>query len=421
MRRPHTSNSRVVSSIEPDSSRALKTSLGLALGSAVSIGLARFAYALLLPSMRASLHWTFATAGAMNTANALGYLAGALFTAVLARRYGSRKVFIASFALTVVALLATGGTGNTVFLVILRTLAGASGAVTFIAGAGLVAAAAAGDSPRRSATLLGIYFAGGGVAIVASGLAIPYLLSATSLADGWRFGWVLLAGLGAVAFIVATPIALASADPPTPPMGDKHWPIRRLGPTLVSYGLLGAGYIAYMTFIVAYLKGNGMGPGGITTFWVVLGVASMLGAVAWARPIARLPGGWGLSVVIAMLSLGALLPLVSHSPEAAMGSALLFGGSFLSGVTAVTTVARRSLQPHHWTPAIAGLTIAFALGQSLGPVLAGALSDGPAGLSLGLTLSVGVLLVAALVAVAQRHSGTSGQPLGHSDLPSEAV
>ena len=421
MRRSHPSNPRLVSSTDSDSSQALKTSLGLALGSAVAIGLARFAYALLLPSMRASLHWTFATAGAMNTANAVGYLAGALLTAGLARRYGSRKVFIASFAVTVVALLATGGVGNTVLLVILRFLAGASGAVTFIAGAGLVAAAASTTSPQRAATLLGIYFAGGGVAIVASGLAIPYLLSVTSLTDGWRLGWVLLAGLGVVAFAFATPVALASVDPPTPPIGDRHWPIRRLGPVLVSYGLFGAGYIAYMTFIVAFLKGNGMGPGGITTFWVVLGVASILGSLAWARLIARLPGGWGLSVVIVVVSIGALLPLLSHSPEAAMGSALLFGGSFLSVVTAVTAVARRSLDPHHWTPAIAGLTVAFALGQCLGPVLAGVLSDGPAGLSLGLTLSVGVLLVAALVAVAQRHTGTSGQPLGHRDLPSSAI
>ena len=89
-----------------------------------------------------------------------------------------------------------------------------------------------------------------------------------------------------------------------------------------------------------------------------------------------------------------------------MGSALLFGGSFLSVVTAVTAVARRSLQPHHWTPAIAGLTVAFAVGQCLGPVLAGVLSDGPAGLSVGLTLSVGVLLAGAFVALAQRHYET---------------
>jgi predicted MFS family arabinose efflux permease len=357
----------------------------------------------------------------MNTANALGYLAGALLAAVAARRYGTRRVFVTGLGVTVLALLATGGTANTVALVALRAVAGASGAIAFIAGAGLVAAAASAISPHRAATLLGIYFAGGGAAIVASGLGVPYLLGATSLADGWRWGWVLLAGLGAVAFGVATPVALASAEPPPAPVADRRWPARHLGPVLVSYGLFGAGYIAYMTFIVAFLKGRGTGSGGITAFWVVLGAASIAGAFVWARPIARLRAGRGPAVVLAVLGAGALLPLVSRSPEAAMGSALLFGGSFLSVVTAVTAVARRSLQPHHWTPAIAGLTAAFAVGQCLGPVLAGVLSDGPAGLSVGLALSVGVLLAGAVVALTQRHCETPGHFVAGAADPPTAV
>ena len=399
----------------------LAIAFGLALGPAVAIGLARFAYALLLPSMRADLHWSYATAGAMNTANALGYLAGALLAAVVARRYGTRRIFVAGLGVTVLALLATAGTANTVALVALRAVVGASGAVTFIAGAVLVAAAASAISPHRAATLLGIYFAGGGAAIVASGLAIPYLLAATSLTDGWRWGWVLLAGLGAVAFAVATPLALASTEPPAPPVADRRWPARRLGPLLASYGLFGAGYIAYMTFIVAFLKGRGMGPSGITVFWVLLGAASIAGAFAWARPIARLRAGRGPALVLGVLGAGALLPLVSKSPAAAMGSAVLFGGSFLSVVTAVTAVARRSLQRHHWTPAIAGLTVAFAVGQCLGPVLAGVLSDRPAGLIVGLALSVGVLLAGAGVALTQGHSETPGHAVAATVDPPTAV
>jgi hypothetical protein len=47
----------------------------------VAIGLARFAYALLLPPMRAELAWPYSQGGAMNTANAARYLAGAILTA----------------------------------------------------------------------------------------------------------------------------------------------------------------------------------------------------------------------------------------------------------------------------------------------------------------------------------------------------
>ena len=56
----------------------LAVAAALALGSAVSLGLARFSYALLLPPMRADLGWSYFVAGAMNTVNAAGYLAGAL-------------------------------------------------------------------------------------------------------------------------------------------------------------------------------------------------------------------------------------------------------------------------------------------------------------------------------------------------------
>jgi predicted MFS family arabinose efflux permease len=376
---------------------------GLALGPAVALGFARFAYALLLPSMRSELHWSLAVAGAMNTANALGYLAGALFVASIARRYGTRRTFIIGLGVTVLSMLVTGVTGNIVVMVGLRSLAGIAGAICFVAGAGLVAELGLTSSSRRATMLLGIYFAGGGAGIVASGLVVPSLLAATSAADGWRWGWLLLAGLGIIALGVAIPAARSCREPSAAPLADKRWPARRLGALLASYALFGAGYIAYMTFIVAFLKHEGAGPGEISAFWVVLGAAAMAGAFAWTRPIAKLRGGNGPGVVLAVVTVGALLPILSGSGIATVGSAVLFGGSFLTVVTAVTVVARRSLEPHHWTPAIAALTVAFACGQSLGPVLVGMISEGTAGLSVGLSVSAGLLAAGALVALAQPH------------------
>lgn len=381
----------------------LGIALGLALGPAVAIGLARFAYALLLPSMRTALHWSFATAGAMNTANALGYLAGALAAAPMARRYGSRRAFLASLAVTAVSLLATAASADVGVLVGLRLLAGVSGAVGFITGAGLVAQLGSGSSPRRATLLLGIYFAGGGAGIVVSGLAVPALLAAAGAGTGWRWGWALLGALSLLALGGSTPAALASREPPAPPAGAARWPARRLAALLACYGLFGAGYIAYMTFIVAFLKGEGAGTIETTGFWVVLGVAATTGGFAWAPVVARLRGGRSTAAVMAVITVGALLPLLSSSVAVTILSAVLFGASFLTVVTAITLVARRSLLPHHWTPAIAALTVAFALGQCTGPILAGVLSDGPAGLRIGLGLSPGVLAAGALVALAQRH------------------
>ncbi len=384
-------------------SGGLGTAFGLALGPAAGLGLARFGYTLLLPSMRAALHWSFATAGALNAANSAGYLLGALLAGALARRWGARRAFVLSVALTALSLLGTAATGGTLVLAGIRVAGGVFGAVSFIAGAALVAEAGSGSSPRRAAALLSTYSAGVGAGIVISGAAVPWLLAAAPSRAGWRWGWVLLGVLALLALAAAIPAAQSCRKPLIPPAAGQHWPVSGLRPLLVCYGLFGAGYIAYMTFIVAYLKGRGASPGFITAFWVILGAAGIVSAFAWAPAIARLRAGRAPSVIMAVVSGGTLVPLLSRSPLAAIGSAVLFGASFLALVAAVIAVAQRSLPPHHWTSGITALTVAFATGQCLGPVLAGALSDSPAGLEGGLYLSAGILAAGSVVALAQRH------------------
>ena len=57
----------------------------------------------------------------------------------------------------------------------------------------------------------------------------------------------------------------------------------------------------------------------------------------------------------------------------------------------MASFARRALKPHAVTGAIGTLTVVFGIGQCIGPVLSGALADGPSGLKAGLWLSVGDL------------------------------
>jgi predicted MFS family arabinose efflux permease len=72
----------------------LRDALALALAAAVSLGLARFSYALMLPPMRADLAWSYTTAGAMNTVNAAGYLLGALLAPHWLARHDARRMML---------------------------------------------------------------------------------------------------------------------------------------------------------------------------------------------------------------------------------------------------------------------------------------------------------------------------------------
>src|SRR5579871_6652953 len=98
----------------------------LSLGSAIALGFARFAYALLLPSMKLDLGWSFAQAGAMNTANALGYLLGALVFPRLARRWSVGALFSGGCVLTTLLMASSGLTAGTHALLTLRVITGAS-------------------------------------------------------------------------------------------------------------------------------------------------------------------------------------------------------------------------------------------------------------------------------------------------------
>ncbi|HZZ48260.1 MAG TPA: YbfB/YjiJ family MFS transporter [Pseudonocardia sp.] len=372
--------------------------LGLMLGPAVALGLARFAYALILPAMRTALGWSFATAGAMNTANALGYLIGAPLAGALAKRLGERRIFVAGMAVTALALLASGASADTLVLLVIRAVAGAGGAVCFVVGAGLAAQAGRHLPHGRAAMLLGVYFAGGGTGIVLSGLAVPPVLAW----GGWRAAWLVLGVLslvglaGAVPAARAVPAIVERADSPEHER-PSWW---RLSALLGCYGLFGAGYIAYMTFIVAALTAGHATSGEITAFWTVLGVTSVGAAFGWGPLLGAWRSGTGIAVILAILTVGAVLPVMAINAVTIAASALLFGTTFLSVVTAVTAAARRVLPPGQWTSAIATLTVAFALGQCAGPVLSGALADRPTGVRAGLALGAALLALGSAVALA---------------------
>ncbi len=215
----------------------------------------------------------------------------------------------------------------------------------------------------------------------------------------------MLGGLALAATAIALHALLRATLPAEQIANAKacSWTPRVMGIELIGYVLFGAGYIAYATFIIAQLRSNShFSPREIAFFWALLGCAAMAGVFIWSPILSRLKGGRGAAAVIAAVTLGAALPLLSDSRLVAYLSALFFGGSFLSTITAVTSFARRAAPPEAWTKAIAALTVAFGIGQCVGPILSGYLSDGPDGVRAGLEISAAILLAAAVVISFQR-------------------
>ncbi|MFD5269041.1 YbfB/YjiJ family MFS transporter [Streptomyces sp. NPDC058335] len=384
--------------------------LGLAAGPVVALGFTRFAYALLLPSMRSELDWSYTAAGGLNTANALGYIIGAGSAAWWSKRLGAGRSFVLGILISALALLASALTSDFTSLSVLRFVGGLSTAVTFVVGSALASRVHAGGRQQRSAVLVGVYMAGVGIGVVLSGIVVPAALT-TWGSPGWQAGWLLM---GLLALLAAGPATWAArAVPPAAPAGATQGGrsgLGRMTPSFIWYVLFGAGYVSYMTFVIALLHDQGLSTWNTAGFFIVLGSASALATLlVWGRVIGRLRGGTAPALVSVVVLVGVLPVLLFDGLAAAIVSAVVFGSAFMAGPTAITVLARRMLPQHAWTSGIAWLTVAFSVGQAVGPLISGVLSDSEGGIAKGLWLSVILLVVSAAVALTQRERPAAAQ------------
>jgi predicted MFS family arabinose efflux permease len=394
---------------------ALWLAICISMAAAVSLGITRFAYALLLPPMREDLSWTYTLAGSMNTFNALGYLIGALLTPRILSQWGAVRVLIGGALMASLLMVATGFFSETSILLIQRLLAGMASAAVFVSG-GLLAARLGTHLPAQSGLLLGIYYGGTGLGISLSAVLVPMamdLATQNGQLHAWAWAWWAL-GLACFAMTVLLFFirrsmlqfmpevnASTSIDSQAEKRVRKmHWPEWTFG--LAAYGLFGVGYIGYMTFVVAVLREQGANAPQITFFYAMLGLAVLASSRVWANLLNRYQGGQALSILSALLSVATVIPALTSAWPLMMVSGILFGGVFLSVVASTTAMVKHNLAPSQWAAGISVFTVVFAAGQIVGPTVVGWIADGPGGLQRGLVFSAAALLLGALLAWQQK-------------------
>jgi predicted MFS family arabinose efflux permease len=371
----------------------------LSLTPTVGLGIGRFAYALVLPDMRDTLGWSYSAAGFMNTINAVGYLAGALIASKLIQRFGLSAAVRWGTLACVLSLALCAMSGNFMVLSLARLLAGLGAAVAFVA-SGALAATIAQSRPERANFLLSLFYAGPGLGILASGLIAPFVLQAFGPGSWWIVWWAMTL----LSIAMTIPLLLAPFDAGAGLAGavSTKIAIRPLQIYLTGYFLFGAGYIAYMTFMIAYVRDGGGGAPAQSAFWCLIGVSAFATPWVWRRVLARNSGGGSTAIIQGVNAIGAALPLFGHSPLLLAISALVFGVAFFAVVGSTTAFVRFNYPPAEWPTAIAVLTIAFGIGQILGPIVTGAITDAFGSLSYALNVSAAMLAVGAMASAFQR-------------------
>jgi MFS family permease len=342
------------------------------------LGFGRFAYPMLIPSMRESLGFNYVEMGLLSGAIMAGYFLFSLIGGLLATRFGPKRIVIASLLCGAISMFSIGRLSGFLPLLFFTFAMGAGGAGAHIS---MTTLPMAWFEEERLGRALGVVTGGTGLGIIVTGLLLPFLLS--SLGQGaWRWCWFVLA---LITFAVAITASILLREKPSQTTifsissakggGARPSRERKEGLTLraivVIYFIFGFAYNIYATYFVAYMVEEiGLSEKTAGNIWAIFGWMCMGSGLIWGFLSDRMGRRRALLWNHGIISLSVLMPLLFHQPFLLGFSAFLFGSTFLGTVTVIAACIGD--HESEKKASIYGLvTLIHGIGQFLGTTLGG--------------------------------------------------
>ncbi len=371
------------------------------------LGLARFAFGMLLPAMRSGLGLGYDQMGFISTGNFAGYLFSVAITPWLLRRTGPRRLITGGLLLIALCMFGIGRSRGLAAVVGLYALIGIGSGFANIPVMVLVSHWF--HRPRRGRAA-GLMTAGNGVAIVAAGLVIP-LLNQRLGVGGWRTSWLLI---GAVTLAVALLAALLLRNDPAElglePVGGKF----SLGPAAVAgtepahpgrllallgvlYLVFGITYMVYGTFIVTTMVVEyGLSEARAGLLWSWVGLFSLVSGVGFGSLSDRIGRRGGLATVFVLQTAAYLLAGSRLGNGALMLSVVFYGLAAFAIPTIMAAAVSDYFGLSRAAAAFSTVTLFFAVGQVVGPGGAGMLAKASGSFTVAFLASAALTGLAAL-------------------------
>ncbi|MGH8375020.1 MAG: YbfB/YjiJ family MFS transporter [Pseudomonas sp.] len=377
--------------------------------SLVSIGLARFAYTPLIPSL-IQAHWFSASDVVyLGAANLVGYLIGALIGHPLARRTSNKTALRLMMLAVTLAFFACGFPLSVGWFFGWRLLSGIAGGAIMV----LVAATVLPQVPAaRKGLASGAIFLGIGLGIAGSGTIVPPLLNL-----GLQQTWF---GLGLLALILT---AASWFGWPTTAHPGAAAPSNALSSTPIDpnvyllfaqYAFMAAGLVPAMVFLVDYVaRGLNAGAHVGALIWVMYGLGAIVGPVSYGFLADQLGAKTGIRIVLAVQALAVGLLSISSS-FAALALLAVILGSFPPGIVPLALARVHELIPGHHQQQVAWsrATVSFATFQALSGFAYSALFNASGGHhALMFVIAAGAILVALLLELGNRLLSRSTESL----------
>lgn len=353
----------------------------------LTAGLSRFAYTPLLPMMRDHAGLSYLASGWLATFNYLGYMTGALLAASITRLQVKYRLYHIGLMVAVVSTAAMGLTDNVVLWAILRFIAGLTTTCGMLISSGLIMNWLI---RHQHPPVLGLHFAGLGLGIVVSGIAVGSMAGHLS----WDQQWIALGVLGIVFLIPAWFWMPAPADikrdasqPIQAPPSSK-W----MNLFIASYFCAGFGYVISATFIVAILEKLPALAGRGSWVWVVVGLAAAPSTFLWDRIAARLKQIPALLLAYGLQVVSVMLPAFTEDLSFNILSAILYGSTFV-GIVSLTLSMIGRYFPNNPAKAMARLTLSYGVAQVIAPAMAGYIANATGSYRGALIITAIVLMI----------------------------
>lgn len=379
----------------------------------IAMGIGRFAYTVILPYMQEEFKFSNATAGFLATSNYFGYFLGALLASKI--NLTNRKVSLlrSSLIISIVTTAMIGIFPSYPLWYITRFISGVASAFIFVFISSIVLDRLAYE--KRS-HLSGLFYSGVGLGIMLSSLVVSKL---NQLFE-WDGTWI---GLALLCFGLLVFIWFFIQDEAHPQLSPNHkipqfdmpaFPRNMILLLIIAYGLEGLGYIVTGTFIVSIAENSTHFFGDATTVWLIVGIAASPSCIIWSYLGKKI--GFIISLILAMLlqAIGIALPVITENTSFLFASAFLFGATFM-GITTLASTLARQMVPTNSNRVLGFLTASYALGQLLGPALAGILATLTNSFNYALLGAALVVLIGSgLLLKGIKHEQERGKPKCHT-------
>ena len=368
---------------------------------AVVMGFGRFLFTATLPDIMSQLSLSTPIAGWLASINYIGYFFGALIAIFVPHRLTWQMLMLwVSVSIVTTLLLGVPQLSLNIWYGI-RFLAGVASGVAMILSSSLVIQR---FTDERRSMLSSIHYAG-----IGAGISASAILSWVLLAWGFHFDLIWRS-----AAIISLPVVilLFAIRPSKPTIVDKsnladnnknshkvkknsiyqiYIEFKRaiydavIGHTTAiallsaSYLLAGFGYITSATFlpVMAVQRLTEQSTTGQTysglLIWLIVGIFAMLSNPIWgalAKRIGEIKTLMGLTL---LQSLGMLLPLWLDGASGLYGNAVILGLTF-AGIVSMTLVIIKNINPIYSNLLMGLATLAYSIGQFIGPLVTVALA-----------------------------------------------